>query len=198
MIITQSVWLLLFQNKLRGLQRHLHVCVLRFCVPVLILPVVFVQKIRPCSGSHATSLCGGASPSTWPAWSTSPWPCSTPLAMMEMRVRIFMLFFFSFVLQQMISFGLFFFPHGWRQNISFVHPANNILYVNPRMVGGSPRRNDPAWCASRHGVPLSLPLKTTQQVLKKTDFTQLEWPSPLLNLILLTHLSIRLPRLSRL
>lgn len=109
MIITQSVWLLLFQNKLRGLQRHLRVCVPRFCVPVLILPVVFVQKIRPCSGSHATSLCGGASPSTWPAWSTSPWPCSTPLAMMEMRVRIFIFFFFSFVLQQMISFGLFFF-----------------------------------------------------------------------------------------
>lgn len=56
---------------------------------VCVFPVLFVQKIRLCSGSHVISLFGGASPSTWPVWSTSPWLCSTPLVMMEMRVRIF-------------------------------------------------------------------------------------------------------------
>lgn len=59
------------------------------------LPVLFVQKIRLCSGSHATSLFGGASPSTWPVWSTSLWLYSTPLVMMEMKVRVFDFFCFT-------------------------------------------------------------------------------------------------------
>lgn len=48
----------------------------------------FLQKIRLCSGSHVISLFGGASPSTWPVWSTSSWLYSTLSVMMEMRVRI--------------------------------------------------------------------------------------------------------------
>lgn len=57
-----------------------------FLSPVLML-VMFVQKIRLSFGSHATSLFGGVSPSTWPAYSTSLWLSSTRLVMMEMRVR---------------------------------------------------------------------------------------------------------------
>lgn len=64
-----------------------------FFVSVLILPVMFRQKIRLCFGSHATSLFGGVSPSTWPVYSTSLWLFSTHLVMMEMRVRNFFFFF---------------------------------------------------------------------------------------------------------
>lgn len=83
-----NVWWLLFQNKLKGLQ---WLCI--FFSQILIIPVLFVQKIRLCSGSPVKSLFGGASPSTWPVWSTSLWLFSTLLAMMEMRVSVS--FFFS-------------------------------------------------------------------------------------------------------
>lgn len=59
-----------------------------FFFQILTVPVLFVQKIRLCSGSPVTSLFGGASPSTWPVWSTSLWLFSTLLAMMEMRVSV--------------------------------------------------------------------------------------------------------------
>lgn len=49
--------------------------------------VLSAQETKLSSGSPATSLCGGASPSTWPAWLMSPWLFFTPSAMMEMRVR---------------------------------------------------------------------------------------------------------------
>lgn len=65
-----------------------------------LLCVVSVQKIKLSSGSLVTSLCGGASPSIWPVWSTSLWLCFTLLVMMEMRVRFFFfLQFFSFVIK---------------------------------------------------------------------------------------------------
>lgn len=55
------------------------------------------QKIKPCFGFHATSLFGGASPSTWPVSSTPSWLCSTPLGTMKMRVMISIyLFIFIF------------------------------------------------------------------------------------------------------
>lgn len=81
----QQVWLCYFHSKLKGLQ-WCGVCWIR--VPVLMLPVVFAQKIRLCSGSHVTSLFGGASPSTWPSCSTLLWLYSTLLVTMKMRVRI--------------------------------------------------------------------------------------------------------------
>lgn len=75
---------MLFCSKLKTLQWF--VCACCICALVLMRPVMFSQKIRLCSGSRATSLFGGASPSTWPACSTLPWRCSTRLVMMEMKV----------------------------------------------------------------------------------------------------------------
>lgn len=65
--------------------RTMHHSMLFFVVPA--------QKIRLCFGFHATSLFGGASPSTWPVSSTPSWLCSTPLETMKTRVMISNLFF---------------------------------------------------------------------------------------------------------
>lgn len=54
---------------------------------VQLLLFLFTQKIKLSSGSPVISLFGGASPSTWPVWSTLLWQSFTLLVTMVMKVR---------------------------------------------------------------------------------------------------------------